>query len=45
MKLGEQSVIGSFTATKFEIGGGPSCERSNFEGWNQGKLFLGFGQG
>ena len=45
LELGEQRLTGSVTATEFEIGGGPSCEGSIFKGWNQGKPFLGFGQG
>jgi len=42
LELGEQRLTGSLTATEFEIGGGPSCEGSIFEGWNQGKPFLGY---
>jgi len=42
LELGEQRLTRSVTVAKFEIGGGPSYEGSNFEGWNQGKPFLGF---
>jgi hypothetical protein len=42
LELGVHRLTGSVTATKFVFGGGSSREGSNFEGWNQGKPFLGF---